>query len=97
MEVPRLDELEGFEWDRSNQKKIEKRMTMATAEGAFLGEPMVLLDERHSEIEPRWFLMNRVGERNVFLVFTVRNNKFRVLSARYMHGKEVRKYAKKID
>lgn len=46
--------------------------------------------------ERRWFLMNRVGERFVSLVFTVRDNRVRVLSARYMHGKEVRKYGKRI-
>lgn len=96
MEVPKPDELDGFEWDEGNRKKIEKRMAVEAVESSFLGEPMIFFDEKNSGKEPRWILMNRVGERNVFLVFTVRSNKIRVLSARYMHGKEVRKYGKKI-
>ena len=96
VEAPKLDDLEGFERDAGNRKKIEERMDLETVQSAFLGEPIVFHDERHSEIEPRWFLMNRVGKRNVSLVFTVRNNKIRVFSARYMHEKEVRKYGKKI-
>ncbi len=72
------------------------RAVLEEAQAAFLGEPLVWLDERHSAIEPRWFLMNRVGKRDLFLMFTVRGDKIRVISARYMHEKEVRKYGKKI-
>ena len=66
------------------------------AEAAFFGEPLVFFDEAHSSIEARWFLMNRVGSRHVFLVFTMRQNKIRIISARYMHEREVKKYGKKI-
>ncbi len=91
-----LTRMEGFEWDEGNRQKVRRRMELEEAQAAFLGEPLVWLDERHSAIEPRWFLMNRVGKRDLFLIFTVRGDKIRVISARYMHEKEVRKYGKKI-
>ena len=72
-------------------------MNIAMAESAFLGEPLVFFDGDHSAQEPRWFLMNRVGEKHVLLVFTVRNRKIRIISARFMHAKEVKKYVSKID
>lgn len=94
MELP--FDAEGFEWDHGNRRKVERRMEVPVAEAAFLGEPMMFYDGGHAEVEPRWFLMTRVGSRHVFLVFTRRGKKIRVISARYMHDREVKKYAKKI-
>lgn len=96
MEVPQPDGLDSFEWDEGNRKKIEKRMSVEVVESAFLGEPRIFFDKKNSEKEPRWILMNQVAKRNVCLVFTTRRDKIRALSARYMHGKEARKYGKKI-
>lgn len=90
-----LSRLEGFQWDDANRRKVVRRMQLEEAQAAFLGEPVVFFDPRHSAAEPRWYLMNRVGKRGVFLVFTVRDNKARIISARYMHDKEVKRYAKK--
>lgn len=96
MQIPNLADLEGFEWDDANKEKVTKRMAIQTAEAAFLGEPAIYFDQAHSEGEPRWFLMNRVGTRDLFLAFTIRGDKIRVISARFMHKKEVKKYGKKI-
>lgn len=97
MLIPKLADLEGFEWDEGNRTKVEKRMPADVVEAAFLGEPLVLNDEAHSGTESRWFLMNQVEQRHVFLVFTIREKKARIVSARYMHDKEVKKYGKKIS
>lgn len=97
MEIPNLALFKDFEWDDGNRGKVSKRMDIPIAESAFLGEPQILFDAVHSKIEPRWFLMNRVDSQHVFLVFTLRKNKIRILSARYMHAKEVKKYAQKIS
>ncbi len=91
-----LSEIDGFEWDKGNRQKIERRVGVPAAEAAFLGEPLVGFDQGHSQSEQRYFLMNQAGERYVFLIFTLRGKKVRVVSARYMHQKEVKKYGKKI-
>ena len=38
-----------------------------------------------------------LGHRHIFLVFTLKGHKIRILSARYMHQKEVKKYGAQID
>lgn len=96
MKNPNLQDLDGFEWDEANQDKIKKRISLKLVEAAFLGEPLIMYDAQHSHIEPRWFLINRVGDRYVVVIFTVRKNKVRVISARHMHKREIKKYAKKI-
>lgn len=96
MDLKPLFELFQFDWDEGNKAKVIKRLSVEVAQSAFLGEPLVFFDEKHSEKEPRWFLMNVVNGRAVALVFTVRNNKIRIVSARYMHRREVGKYGKKI-
>lgn len=96
MDLRWLLELADFDWDVGNKVKVLKRMPLEVAESAFMGEPLIFYDERHSQNEPRWLLMNTVNRRAVALVFTVRNDKIRIVSARYMHKKEVRKYDKKI-
>lgn len=92
----RLLELTDFDWDVGNKAKVLKRMPLEVAESAFMGEPCIFHDERHSQNEPRWLLMNTVNQRAIAVIFTVRNDKIRIVSARYMHKKEVRKYGKKI-
>jgi uncharacterized DUF497 family protein len=82
----------GFEWDEGNVHKIRKRIDQTIAELAFSGSPYVAFDDIHSREEKRWFLINRVFENYVFLIFTVRNRLIRIISARYMHRREAKKY-----
>lgn len=96
IDIRLLAELSEFEWDEGNTQKVSARMTMEEAESAFMGEPLIFFDELHSGKEPRWFLMNQIGKKPLALVFTVRKDKIRIISARYMHKREVSKYAKKI-
>ena len=95
--LPNMDfsGLTGFEWDEGNLKKVFERIEPSVAEMAFQGEPWVALSRRHSGAEKRWFLVNKVVKRHVFVVFTIRENKIRIVSARYMHRKEVKFYEKK--
>ena len=92
-----LADIESFEWDAGNRPKVEKRVPISVVESAFLGQPLISYDDTHSKIEQRWFLMNQVEKRHVFLIFTVRHKKIRIISARYMHKQEVNKYGKKIS
>lgn len=89
--------LQGFEWDEGNLRKVLARMEPRVAEMAFQGSPWIGLSRKHSRFEPRWFLVNRVMGHPVFVIFTVRGQKIRVISARYMHQKEVKSYEKRFQ
>lgn len=90
-----FSKLKGFEWDEGNLKKVLSRMEASVTEMAFQGEPWVALNRKFSGVEKRWFLINQVMGRHVFVVFTMRKKCIRVVSARYMHQKEVKYYEKK--
>lgn len=87
-----LSQFKGFEWDVGNITKVQSRLDLATVEFAFQGRPYIAPDEIHSAAEKRWFLVNRIHERFIFAVFTLRGEKVRVVSARYMRKKEAKKY-----
>lgn len=82
----------GFEWDLGNIAKVQHRLDLATVEFAFQGRPYVAFDDKHSGDEKRWLLVNRIKERCLFIAFTVRGDKVRVISARYMREREIKKY-----
>ena len=91
-----LSSVEGFDWDAGNKEKNWRRHKVAwtEAEEAFLNEPMVLLpDPKHSQIEKRIALLGRtLADRRLSIIFTIRNNRIRVISARDMSGKERKAY-----
>ncbi len=82
----------GFEWDVGNISKVQARLDLAAVEFAFQGQPYVGDDEIHSDSEKRWFLVNRIQDRYIFVVFTVREELIRVVSARYMRKREAKRY-----
>jgi uncharacterized DUF497 family protein len=48
--------------------------------------------------EPRYYVLGRTNdERHLFIVFTIRKNKIRVISARDMSRKERRIYREQIE
>lgn len=75
-----------------NIAKVQARLDLVTVEYAFHGRPYVALDERHSGSERRYLLVNQVQDRYVFIVFTMRGGRIRVISARYMRTREAKKY-----
>lgn len=87
-----LSRLEGFDWDEGNRtKNWEKHhVTIPECEQAFFNQPLVVAEDiPHSVAEGRYFVLGRtdVG-RLLFIVFTVRNQRIRVISARDMSSKE---------
>lgn len=93
--VPKVLE---FEWDKGNLDKSWKKHGIAAeeAESVFLDDGAVVLpDERHSLVEKRFVV---IGESNatryLFIPFTLRKNKVRIITVRRMHKKEVEKYEK---
>jgi uncharacterized protein len=86
----------GFEWDRHNSEKIKTKhdVTPVECEQVFFNLPVIAGDdEKHSEIENRFYVLGQTDSRRLlFLVFTVRKDKLRVISARDMNKKERRAY-----
>ena len=62
-------------------------------EEAFFNRAFVAGDEKHSQTEERFYLQGQTNAgRKLFVVFTIRGNKIRVISARDMSRKERRIY-----
>ena len=83
--------LKGLEWDAANWRKSEIKHGIAAseAEEALLGDPLCRVDVLHSEGEQRYVALGSTGEgRRLFVAFTIRRNRVRVISARPMSRKE---------
>jgi len=82
----------GFEWDEGNILKSweRHRVSASECEQVFFNRPLVAFpDVAHSSDETRFYALGRTDAgRHIFVVFTVRNNLIRVISARDMSRKE---------
>ncbi|SRR6266571_7425433 len=92
-----LPEPTTFEWDKGNIDKNFKKhnVTNKESEEAFENSHHFLLeDEKHStQGEKRYMLWGTTDhKRKLTIIFTIRENKLRVVSARDMHTKERRRY-----
>lgn len=92
-----LSKCNGFLWDSHNADKIwhKHRVSLPECEQIFFNLPLVVADDiKHSEHENRFYALGQTDtERLLFVVFTVRNNKIRVISARDMNRKERKVYS----
>ena len=91
-----LTALSGFDWDEGNSVKnlASHDVSDAEAEQVFFNRPRILRpDSEHSAVEPRYYLLGQTDAgRLLFVAFTVRGDRVRVISARDMTKKERRKY-----
>lgn len=96
-----LSDVEGFDWDQGNIKKNweRHRVTHVECEEVFFKKPFVVKEDRpHSEMEDRYYLLGKTDAgRFLFVVFAVRRNKIRVISARDMNKKERKLYYEEIE
>jgi len=87
-----------FEWDNANLDKSYLKhgvLTKETEEVFVNNGSFVLPDINHSQAEERFIIIGKtLNKSNLFIVFTLRGKKVRVISARKMHKKEVLKYDK---
>jgi uncharacterized DUF497 family protein len=87
-----LNRIEGFDWDAGNREKNwqKHRVSTGECEEVFFNLPLLLQDSPgHSQTEPRFVALGQTNAgRQVFIVFTVRQEKIRVISARDMSQKE---------
>lgn len=95
-----FENVEGFQWDKSNIDKnwVKHQVLHVECEQIFFNEPLIIADDiEHSQKEKRWFALGRTeSDRKIFIVFTIRKNLIRVISARDMNKKEKRKYNEEI-
>ena len=89
-------QMEGFDWDAGNAKKNSKhQVEPEEAEAIFFNHPLLWnFDEKHSASENRWVALGQTAKRKLSVVFTVRRNMIRVISARDMNKKEKAVYEK---
>jgi len=90
--------LAGFDWDRGNVEKSWERhgVSRAESEEVFFNRPVLLAeDAKHSTRERYYNLLGSSnGGRRLSVIFTVRQDLVRVISARPMSRKERSHYAK---
>lgn len=91
-----LDRAEGFDWDDGNRDKnwISHKVKPSECEMVFFNQPLVVIDdEKHSNSESRYYAFGKTDlDRLLLIVFCVRKNKIRVISARDMNKKENKFY-----
>jgi len=87
----------GFEWDEGNfTKNWEKHgVSYLECEQIFFNQPIITQkDEKHSTNEPRYYALGQTDAfRKLFIVFTIRYNLVRVISARDMNRRERKEYS----
>jgi uncharacterized protein len=92
----RLAQCTGFDWDAGNAPKLQERhgVTPGECEQVFFREPLLVApDARHSQHEEGWAALGRTADgRPLVIVFTLRGELIRPLSARDMSRKERRLY-----
>lgn len=87
----------GFDWDAGNWPKCGKHgVSREEIEQLFReGKARIAPDVKHStQDEGRYIAVGRVNNRQMFVVFSIRDDFIRPISARYMHAREVNRYEK---
>jgi len=91
-----LTKCTGFDWDDGNfSKNWEKHeVTYWECEQIFFNHPLITIwDEKHSNHELRFYVLGQTDlNRKLFVLFTIRDNRIRVISARDMNRKEKKEY-----
>ena len=93
-----FNDIEGFDWDIHNINKnwLKHSVGINECEEVFFNEKLIVShDTEHSIGENRYFVLGKTKkERLLFIVFTIRNKKIRIISARDMNKKEKSEYEK---
>ncbi len=88
-----------FEWDKGNTNKnfLKHRVRNEECEEIFFDpEKRILRDPLHSDKEKRFIIIGQTKKRRIlFIVFTTRKKKVRVISARDLNKKELHLYHEK--
>lgn len=86
---------DAFEWDDAKAALNERShgVSFAMARAAFNDVfAIARVDRRHADPEERYALLAMVDERVLFVSYTVRNDRIRIISARKAEPQERRRY-----
>ncbi|RKX81984.1 MAG: BrnT family toxin [Spirochaetes bacterium] len=75
-----------FEWDEDkNRENLDKhQVSFQEAQKAFLDTHRIILkDERHSQVEDRYFCIGKIADEVATVRFTIRGEKIRIFGAGY--------------
>lgn len=90
-----------FDWDEGNEQKnwIKHKVLAREAEDTFYDRSKLLLEDiKHSSGEQRFILIGNTKQRRMlFIIFTVREKRIRIISARDTNRKEEMLYEKAIS
>ena len=91
----------GFDWDEGNKSKNFQKhgISNSECEQIFFNEPLIVLDDtRHSQKERRYAAFGFTDyNKKLTVIFTMRSNLIRIISARTMSKKEREFYGKFIE
>jgi uncharacterized protein len=91
-----LAKCRGFQWDEGNAEKnwIKHHVSRGETEQVFFNRPLVVVaGEQCAESMPRYYALGQTdASRLLFIVFTLRDELIRVISARPMSRREQRVY-----
>lgn len=91
-----LKRIIGFEWDKGNLDKsyLKHGISPREAEESFLDIKLLLQEDiKHSEKEERTIAIGKTEKNKIlFSIFTVRENKIRIISTRKANKKERKQY-----
>lgn len=89
-----------FEWDKNNQDKNYNKHKVRTteAEEVFFDRNRKLAkDFLHSQNEARYLVIGKTKQhRKLYIVFTIRKNKLRIISARDLNIREYKLLGEKV-
>jgi uncharacterized protein len=102
MVIVKLPAVLVFEWDSGNEQKnwLKQKVTSEEAEEPFFSDDYIILEDTpHSQAQEQRFILlgKTTQERLLFIVFTIRTDKIRIISARDAHKKEVVFYEKALE
>ena len=92
-----LNDITGFEWDEGNAGKNFRKhgITDKESEEAFKSNVFIVLKTSYLD-EERFQLFGESMKRKTTVIFTIRKNKIRIISAREMSRKERNYYEEKL-
>lgn len=95
-----ISNCKGFHWDEGNLDKnwYLHQVTNGECEELFFNLPLIIAaNTKHSQKEQRHYVLGRTDtDRWLFIAFTIRDELIRVISARDMNDREMRKYDDRI-
>ena len=99
MDAEIFEKVTGFEWDAGNKQKslVKHEVSNEECEETFFdSKKEIQKDILHSLNEERYVLIGQTKKgRLLYIIFTIRKNKIRVISARDINKKERKLYEEK--